>query len=118
MTVATVAVASCFCCCSHDHKKVVTSLCASLLQTAASPDVFPTPVHAGFGQTFSEVWPDIEAALEELVVVNMTASQASLSSHLVLCKAGVWDSSCEHFFRFNFRSDSRFGYSSLLANQS
>jgi hypothetical protein len=80
VTVATVAVASCFCCCSHDHKKVVTSLCASLLQTTASPDVFPTPVHAGFGQTFSEVWPDIEAALEELVVVNMTASQASLSS--------------------------------------
>lgn len=51
-------------------------LCVTLLQTTTTPDVFGVPVHAGFGGAFSEVWPDIEAALQELVVANSTATQA------------------------------------------
>lgn len=50
-------------------------------QTTTTPDVFGVPVHAGFGGAFSEVWPDIEAALQELVVANSTATQVFVVGH-------------------------------------
>lgn len=53
----------------------------SYQQVGLAGDVFGGPVHAGFAEIFVQIWPEVQGALDELMLNSTLATQVTITGH-------------------------------------